>query len=168
MRPAAPGAIFLLAALSACGTRVAYAPPVAAPVEESVALKASFDDAWSAVIQTFFQKNIPVKTLEKASGILESDELEGEIGRDCDCGSVLGIPVGGYAGAYGGDAYYRYRVLVEKRGESETSLTLRSTCRARTERVEGNLVCRLVPAKDTEIRDAIAERIRAAASAAAR
>jgi hypothetical protein len=148
----------LALAVSGCPTRVAYTPPASTATDDTVNLKASFDDTWNAVIQTFFQKNIPVRTLEKASGILESDDLHGEVGRDCDCGSYLGVPIGGYAGAYGGDAYYRFRVLVEKRGDRETGLTLRSSCRAKVEGVEGELVCRVVPAKDTELRTAISEK----------
>ena len=128
-------------------------------MDESVTLQASFDDVWKGVIQTFFEKNIPVRTLEKVSGILESDELHGEIGRDCNCGTYLGLPVGGYAGAYGGDAYYRFRVLVEQRGERETRLVLRSSCRAKVESVEGDLVCRLLAARESEVRDAIADRV---------
>ncbi len=140
-----------------CGSRVAYAPPAAPAVDATVVVAATLDDTWSAVIQTFFDKNIPVKTLEKASGILESDDLHGELGRDCDCGSWLGVPIGGY-GAYGGDAYYRYRVLVEKREAAKTALTLKSSCRARVDRVEGELVCRLVPATEAALRSAIVER----------
>jgi len=127
-----------------------------------VSLQAPFDEAWHAVIQTFFERNIPVRTLEKASGLLESDELRGEIGRDCDCGAWLGIPIAGY-GAYGGDAFYRFRILLERRGDRETSLLLRSTCRGQTDRVEGQLVCRLSPAKEAEVRTAISEHLAASA-----
>ena len=120
-------------------------------------IAAPFDAVWQSVIQTFFDRNIPVRTLEKASGLVESDELHGEIGRDCDCGSYLGIPIGGYGGAYGGDAYYRFRVLVESRG-SETALTLRTTCRGRHEGVVGDLVCTLAPAREEEVRSSIRDR----------
>ena len=123
-----------------------------------VVLDASFDETWGAVVQTFFDRNIPVRTVEKASGLLESDDLRGEIGRDCDCGTYLGIPVGGYGGAYGGDAAFRYRVLVEARPEG-SSLTLRSTCRARVDTVEGELVCRLDPAREAGLREAIVSRV---------
>lgn len=156
------GALVLFSAAAvSCGSRIAYSPPSSPPSEESTLFQASFDDTWSAVIQTFFEKNIPVRTLEKASGILESDELHGELGRDCDCGTYLGLPVGGYGGAYGGDAYYRFRVLVEKRGDRETRLILRSSCRARAESVEGELVCRLFPGREQDVRSAIAGRLAA-------
>lgn len=154
---------FALTALAlSCGSRIAYEPASSAPPDPPLALHAPFDDAWNAVIQTFFEKNISVRTLEKASGLLESDELRGEIGRDCDCGSWLGIPIAGY-GAYGGDAFYRFRILVERRGDRESALLLRSSCRATTDRVEGELVCRLSSAKEAEIRNAIAERLATAA-----
>ena len=153
-------ALGFLALTLGCGSRIAYSPPLQPVMDESVTLQASFDDVWKGVIQTFFEKNIPVRTLEKVSGILESDELHGEIGRDCNCGTYLGLPVGGYAGAYGGDAYYRFRVLVEQRGERETRLVLRSSCRAKVESVEGDLVCRLLAARESEVRDAIADRVR--------
>lgn len=156
-------------AAAGCSSRVVYSPPAApaAAAEETVTLPLPFDPAWSAVVQTFFDKNIPIKTVEKASGILESDELRGEIGRDCDCGTYLGVPVGGYGGAYGGDAYYRYRVLVQKRADRETTLVLRSTCRARSDRIEGELVCRLDPTKEADIRSAVAARATAAGAASA-
>lgn len=154
------------AAVLSCGSRVAYSPPVAPTVDATVIVSATLDDTWGAVIQTFFDKNIPVKTLEKASGILESDDLHGELGRDCDCGSWLGVPIGGY-GAYGGDAYYRYRVLVEKREPAKTALTLKSSCRARADRIEGELACRLAPATEASLRSAIVERATRGAGATA-
>ncbi|MGH7819381.1 MAG: hypothetical protein ACREQ9_06390, partial [Candidatus Binatia bacterium] len=151
---AAAGAL----ALCACTSRVAYSPPPPAPVESPLLLAVPFDRAWNAVIQTFFEGNIPVRTVEKASGILESDELRGEVGRECDCGTYLGIGIGGYGGAYGGDAYYRFRILVETRGADQTAVSLRSGCRARVDAVEGELVCRLAPAKEVELRQKISER----------
>ncbi|MGH7856924.1 MAG: hypothetical protein ACREQY_06290 [Candidatus Binatia bacterium] len=144
----------------ACASRVAYSPPPSPPPEAPLTVAVPFDDAWSAVIQILFQKNVPVRTVEKASGILESDDLRGEIGRDCDCGSYLGIAIGGYGGAYGGDAYYRFRILVEPRGDRSTAISLRSSCRARVETVEGELSCRLSAAKEAELRREIAERVR--------
>jgi hypothetical protein len=153
-------ACLIAAAATGCGSRVAYTPPQSAALAEPVVLRASYDDSWNAVIQTFFQRNISVKTLEKASGLVESDELRGEIGRDCDCGSWLGVPIAGY-GAYGGDAYYRFRVLLERRG-ADSALSLRSTCRAKTDRIDGELACQMAAAKETELRDAIAERVHAA------
>jgi hypothetical protein len=144
-----------------CGSRVAYAPPAPASVQPA-SIPVPFDDAWKAVIQTFFDSNIPIRTVEKASGIVESEDLRGEVGRDCDCGTYLGLPIGGYGGAYGGDAYYRFRVLVDARGEQETVLTLRSSCRARVGSIEGELVCHLSPSREEQLQTAI--RARATAS----
>jgi hypothetical protein len=144
---------------ASCSSRVYYGPPKPPAAEPPVVLPVSFEDAWNAVIQTFFERNIPVKTLEKASGLLESDELSGEVGRTCDCGFWLGVPIAGY-GAYGGDAYYRFRVLVERRGDGTASLTVRSSCRAHIEQIEGQLVCHLDPAKEAELRNTIVERAR--------
>jgi hypothetical protein len=152
----------LCVAAASCASRVAYSPPPPIVADQPLALQVPYDQAWGAVVQTFFQKNIPIRTVEKESGILESDELRGEVGRECDCGTYLGIPVAGY-GAYGGDAYYRFRVLVEKRSDRETSLVLRSSCRAKIENLEGELVCHLLPAKESELRGAISERVANAA-----
>jgi hypothetical protein len=146
--------MLLAACVSACGSRLAYSPPVVPPPAAAVVIDAPFDAVWAAVIQTLFQRNIPVKTLEKASGLLESEELHGEIGRDCDCGTWLGVPIAGY-GAYGGDAYYRFRILVESKEATKASLLLRTSCRGQTERVEGALVCVLSAGKEAELRDAI-------------
>ncbi|MGH7822023.1 MAG: hypothetical protein ACREQ9_19855, partial [Candidatus Binatia bacterium] len=156
-------ALFGLAVLAlSCGSRVAYGPATPRPADQPLNVQAPFEDTWNAVIQTFFDRNIPVRTLEKASGLLESDELRAEIGRDCDCGTWLGVPIAGY-GAYGGDAYYRFRVLVKSGGDRESSLVLRSSCRAKIDRIEGELVCQLIPAKEAEIKSAIADRVAAPA-----
>ncbi len=141
---------------AACGSRLAYSPPVVPAPQGAVVVDTTFDELWTAVVQTFFQRNIPVKTLEKASGLLESEELRGEIGRDCDCGTWLGVPIAGY-GAYGGDANYRFRILVEKQDDGKSSLALRSTCRGQTERVEGTLTCVLAAGRENELRDAIVQ-----------
>jgi hypothetical protein len=164
-RGALQAILFVSATALSCGSRVAYSPPAVPAGDPTIIVPAPFEETWSAVIQTFFEKNIPIKTLEKASGILESDDLHGELGRVCDCGSWLGMPIGGY-GTYGGDAYYRYRILVEKREPDKTSLTLKSSCRGRHQGLEGDLVCQLAPAIESGLRKAIADRVAKSAGTA--
>jgi hypothetical protein len=138
-----------------CASRIAYSPAASTPVAvEATTVSAPFDRAWGAVVQTLFEKNIPIDTVEKESGLLKTGELLGEIGKDCDCGSYLGVPIGGY-GTYGGDARYSYQFLVERKGDAQTTVTVRSRCHAKVESMKGELECRLEPKRETELRDAI-------------
>ena len=165
MRGLAASAALLLAACGSTAPRLGYSPPAPAPSPQgsaaaetgAVTVAAPFDGTWSAVVQTLFERNLPVDTAEKDSGLVQTGELAGEIGEDCDCGSYLGVPVGGY-GTYGGDARYTFQVLVERAGSERTSVTVRSRCRASVESIEGELSCRLDPKRERELRDAILAR----------
>lgn len=140
------------------GTRVTYRPPEAPAAGESARVEVPLDHAWQAVVDELFDRNVPVRTLEKESGLVETAELAGEIGRDCDCGSVLGVPVGGYLGAYGGDAFYSFRVRVRQAGDA-SEIAVRSTCRGSHPGVEGPLACRLSPERERDLLDSIAKRV---------
>ncbi|MEA2626846.1 MAG: hypothetical protein QOD06_2891 [Candidatus Binatota bacterium] len=148
--------------------QVAYSPPpppATSPADERIAVSAPFERAWAGVVRALFEKNVPIRTIEKASGIIETGEVKGEIGVDCDCGSYLGIPVGGY-GAYGGDALYAFRILVEAEGDTQTMITLRSSCRGVSESVP-QLRCVVRPEKEKQFRGELETRVRAATPPAA-
>lgn len=143
----------------ACGpSRVAYSPPRTAPADDTRVYDASFEQTWTAVVQEFFERNIPMGTVEKDSGVIESGSRTGEIGETCDCGTYMGVPVGGY-GTYGGDAQYHYRVLVQKRDDDRTAVVLRSSCNAHHPSIEGELQCRLDPKYERELREGIERRL---------
>ena len=50
-----------------------YTPPAAVPVRQATAIAAPFDSTWSAVITFFAENNIPIRTIEKASGIIVAE-----------------------------------------------------------------------------------------------
>ncbi len=66
---------FLLAlplVLSGCYT---YQPPEPASPRDATPVSATAGQTWDAVIDLFAARNIPIRTIEKASGLIASDEL---------------------------------------------------------------------------------------------
>lgn len=72
------------------------APPQTYPSPELATVDASFERTWSAVIDHFAEKAVPVRTIEKASGLIVAEQMTvaTEYGRTiADCGtSAVGIP----------------------------------------------------------------------------
>ncbi len=50
-------------------------PPVPAPTRDATPVAASFDATWNAVIDHFAATNIPISTIERASGIIATARL---------------------------------------------------------------------------------------------
>lgn len=78
----------LLVVLAGCATPRPPAPPapsVATPVA------ASFGRTWDAVIDQFAERNIPIRTLDRSSGIIVTESLKvpATIGAVADCGSDI-------------------------------------------------------------------------------
>ena len=155
--------MLVAASFGAACAQGGFAPPAPVAVEERTVVSAPFERSWNAVVRTLFDLNVPIRTIEKASGLLETEQLRTEIGRGCDCGTYLGIPVGGY-GTYGGDAHFTYRLLVQPEGPNQTSIVLRSTCVSAVAELP-NLACRLDPAKEQALRKEIRSRIEAGEAA---
>jgi hypothetical protein len=65
-------ALLLIGALAAC-TR--YYPPTPATPRDGTGVIASFGRTWDAVIDEFAAKNIPIRTLERASGFIATEAL---------------------------------------------------------------------------------------------
>src|SRR2546429_5928198 len=82
----------VLLVIAAC-----YSPPTttAAP-RSAMAVNASFDRTWTAVIDVFADRNVPIRTLDRTSGFVATDELRvGSEGADwADCGSGAGGTIG--------------------------------------------------------------------------
>lgn len=74
-------------ALSACAQRTL---PKTAPTRESTRVNASFGRTWDAVVQQFANDNVPIKTIERASGFVATDRLlsVANDSADADCGSI--------------------------------------------------------------------------------
>src|SRR5919202_1864412 len=75
--------------LASCATVMPPAPPVprAAPTE----VAASFGKTWDAVIDELTSRNIPIKTVDRSSGLIATDPLTvaSDIGDVADCGSDI-------------------------------------------------------------------------------
>jgi hypothetical protein len=106
--------VFLL--LAAC----TYTPPgTVAPVRAPTPVQAPFTRAWNAVIDVFADRNIPIRTIDRASGFAATEALSvnSEDGKAwADCGATDGGPLGPERATY--------NVLV--RGDS-TASTVRIT-----------------------------------------
>ena len=107
MRPS----LLILPMVAACTT----APkPRDLPLREPVPVAASFDQTWYAAISVLTQRGLPIRTVDKASGVVTTDalELSGDEEKGADCGSLLGLP------------YYPHRATfsVVVRGDSARSV----------------------------------------------
>ena len=102
---------------SACS---AYKPPAPPTPREATEVAASMGNTWDAVIDMFAARNIPIRTIERASGIIATDQLSvGDEGfRWADCGQHNGTTLSPDAAIY--------NVLV--RGDS-TSAVVKATVR---------------------------------------
>lgn len=61
----------LAVALPACSVK--YRTPAPAPVRTPATVNASFDRTWEAVVSYFADRNISIRTIEKASGIIVAE-----------------------------------------------------------------------------------------------
>ena len=108
----------LLLLLAACAT---YQPPAPAEPREATPVNASMGQTWDAVIDLFASRNIPIRTIERVSGIITTEGLRvnpDDAVQWADCGVM-------------GHVQYRpnmaiYNVLV--RGDSSSS-SVRATVR---------------------------------------
>src|SRR5215213_11904 len=103
--------------LASCSS---YEPPPPPEPRDATLVNASMGRTWDAVIDMFTARNIPIRTIERASGIIATDQLSvGEEGRGwADCGQNNGSTLAPDAAIY--------NVLV--RGDS-TSAVVKATVR---------------------------------------
>lgn len=71
-----PFAIAIVAGLSGC---FKYTPPSMRPIRSPSVIAAPFDSTWGAVISWFAERNIPIRTIEKASGIVVAEPSQFDI-----------------------------------------------------------------------------------------
>lgn len=81
--------ILLTAATQAC---VRAAPPGPPAPHNATNVGASFGRTWDAVIDQFARRTIPIKTIERASGLIATDELKVDSTyiQYVDCGRAFG------------------------------------------------------------------------------
>ena len=80
----------MLPSLAACQAQ----PPQPPAPRDATPVAASFDATWDATIDHFAENNIPIATIERASGIIATTELrvDREVAEESsDCGTGQGI-----------------------------------------------------------------------------
>ncbi len=98
-----------------------YKPPKIYNFDHSRVIQKDFDVTWSKLIQWFGNNNTPIKTIEKASGIISTEyRLKTDaVSNAMDCGtSGFGATIkqNGYTG--------NFNIVVEKLSENSTKVTI--------------------------------------------
>ncbi len=116
--------IFLLVS---CST--AYKPPIKYNFQKSETISKNYNDAWNRIIQFISSNNIPLKTIDKSSGIVASDfNLSVAQYVFCDCG----VP--------GKDLMYKYaieevtgnfNIVVREINQNSTNVTVNTFYKAK-------------------------------------
>ena len=154
----------LLAALAltlpAC---IKYEPPPTPQPRDATPVNASMGATWDAVIDLFASRNIPIRTIERASGIIATEALrvdpdDGALWADC----------GGVKGAIRAGRFHPnwaiYNVLV--RGDSTRS-TVRATVRWSYIHEKENTTCTSNYSWETELEKDVRSRAESAYRSAA-
>lgn len=111
--------ILMLLVIFFIGCAVAPKPRV---IENSFMVESNYDYAWTAVIETFSDLQLPIQNMEKDSGLISTDWIAftKEQGKEyCDCGKVE-------FGLLGRDRVGKFNVFVKK--ISENSCEMRVNC----------------------------------------
>ena len=111
---------FFILLLSSCGT---FTKPIEHKYDKTMVSAQSFDNTWSKVIKFFSSKNIPIKNIEKSSGLIVSDSFTINTLADADkfdCGkysmpNAIGNKFNGKAS---------FNVFVEKNNNMSTAITV--------------------------------------------
>jgi hypothetical protein len=112
----------------------ASTPPVKHSFESSKVYHADYDKVWESIIEAFARNNIPIKTLDKNSGLVVSEDqyipfttrygtkiVDAEY---CDCGG------GGSLRSYS-DLSGKFNVFVKKLNGSDTAVQVNAFFKAR-------------------------------------
>lgn len=130
----------MLVAAAGC---IAYVPPPPESARPATSVAGSYDSTWAAVVSYFADRNLPIRTIEKASGIIVAEALRSDLvnrypvleangkPKYRNGYPVMGPAVYANCGSYGGDidpasASFNVRVL----GDATRS-TVRVTTRFR-------------------------------------
>lgn len=114
--------VLLLVAAFGCASA-----PRQAPERQPTSVAASFGQTWDAAIDIFAAHNIPIKTLDRSSGLIVAEQSRvgpSDVAKFADCGKrLMAVVTAGVTGDVG-PARADYNVLV--RGDS-TRATVRVT-----------------------------------------
>lgn len=91
-------AVLPLIAVAACTA----GPSIAPVVRPATPVAASFGKTWDAVVDVFAERNLPIRTLDRSSGLIVPNALLIPAGNAAekqkalsyaDCGSTMGVPI---------------------------------------------------------------------------
>jgi len=92
--------------------------------ENKEIIEGSFDKIWSAIIETFAEKNIPISTMEKVSGFIATEEMKFSSSY-ADCGSSpVGIKL-----TFWKDPLGKFNVFVKMISENKFNITITANYR---------------------------------------
>ena len=100
-----------------------YVSPLSPPPYRAE-VRAPYDAAWTALVQTLAKGNIPLRAIARDSGVIASDEFVTPIGALADCGRIGDDRIEG-------DAVVSFTVFAEDHGP-ETRLLINSKMRTQT------------------------------------
>lgn len=121
--------LLIIVVIAGFGTIVGSsgAPPAKYSFQSSVEYDKSFDEVWEAIIASFAASNIPIKTIEKTSGIIVSDEMRVPFtiyeSDYCDCGSPAALTI--FKEMYGS-----YNIFVRRFGSDRVSVQINTLFKA--------------------------------------
>ena len=126
-----------------------YQPPPPATPRDGTDVRASFARTWDSVIDEFADRNIPIATIERASGLIATEQLSVgyEARGEADCGRLNGrrlLPT-----------HAIYNVLV--RGDSSRS-TVKATMRWTRVTNEGAETCATLQRWEATLEDRVKQR----------
>lgn len=103
-------ATLVVASLAGCST---YKPPVDHHPVTSRTYALSYDQCWNGIVDWFAENSIPIKTIDKASGLIATEyNLSNRIHGTYDCGTD------GYDQTIGKEKLASFNVIVRKVGDS--------------------------------------------------
>jgi hypothetical protein len=91
--------------------------------ENKVVFESSFDEVWSAIIETFAERNIPITNMEKVSGFIATEEMKFE-SEYADCGTTYMGTKFGSGGVLG-----KFNVFVKELSPRKYNVTINALYR---------------------------------------
>jgi len=95
--------------------------------ENKEIFEGSFDEIWSAIIETFAEKNIPISNMEKASGFIATEEMKFS-SIYADCGAT---PIGVKFNSLG--PLGKFNVFVKEISSGKYSIMITASYRVSTD-----------------------------------
>ncbi len=126
--------VFTLIMFSITGCATVGSPPMHSDIKKSEVLDYPYDAVWGALISSIAEMNLPISTLEKASGIIVLSNMtyDGDVANEGERGSILGIK----------DVIVErkldFNIVVATQGLTKTSILINSNFNMRIRRGNGS------------------------------